>query len=1079
MFHNALYPGSSLSRGQFLCYGDLRFGIDAANGHFALGFVDLAPVDDTDGKDESSSPSSSLSSSSYRVTPTLSAWRAVPTSLFAPDDAQFERVDLSPNGNLLGYNADGVEIYDSNYDYFGNGGVGGGASNNSSSSSSSPNSILYFSYKCLNVSWIEEFGTNCAELRGPGVPGSSEGTVTWSIRVLPDDIRDLTTSSPSVSPVPSSSASPSISLYPSSSSSPTTYTPPPAMDGNASDGPTLVPSPVGGLDVAAASMYVEASSIPPAISPSIVPTFQNIFLENDYAVEDDDFVEDDSIESASEYDEYEEPISVATIWGIVWLDSNRNGAIDLGEEEFEDHFKVELYECVGYSEGDDDEEVSPAERMMAGTRTLKEDDVVNYINGTYFIEVPIGKTYIVKFVIDSDVYGFSSGIDTSTNIFGLTVCETLRLDDHIQWDAGLYLIDDPDYEAKLPETIAAVSPTASVNASIGGFVYLDVDENGVMDSNERTAAVGGYTVNDASILVSLTDCNANVVVETLDMSFPGTYLFDDLSEGFYKLRYDMQVIDRYNNTGVPLYSFIDSGTSTFYETKCGKLGNGETIGNVGLRMKALDLTAYSATPYDSTLANNTFEDGSQRTVAKVSEDAESQSRSGHNSFIPGVVGFIVAVSFMALVAVFVSARKNPDLFPFSFLGSKTNDREGSRSAGSSRVGDSSLISADLRSQKNYTGSLIAEINGGGNDSDGSDVEKESYTGLRFSVKKGWGRGNPSEIVIGEINEAGSEGYEVYDDEEGSEQSAVDYGPVVSNIIAKYSEKLGQNEIHHDEELGIDSSNNANCRHCHDETDSTQSYYTGSSRSSDPPAASYKDIPAVSSGWQRDIQNAEIHHQYEIYHSAPINPVGFDGIFGTNQDVSIIDRENNAYTHDDSESSSSDSESDFDFSEEASNPGWTDPSLVGKSSPARVPPRTVNVDWSDTRTRRVKSKSRDGQQNAKHQAAIPENSTMEYSPRTSSIHPIMQYEDNNGSGAVSAADKVEDNKSVVSSGSDQSSDPPGASYKSIHCFPPQPLPRKTTPPPPRRTTPRSPNSRRSTSAPRAPVRGFPSPSPPRR
>jgi hypothetical protein len=573
------------------------------------------------------------------------------------------------------------------------------------------------------------------------------------------------------------------------------------------------------------------------------------------------------------------------------------------------------------------------------------------------------------------------------------------------------------------------------------------------------------------------------------MSFPDTYFFDDLSEGFYKLRYDMQVIDRYNNADVPLYSFIDSESSTFYETKCGKLGNGEInkSGHVGLRMKALDITAYSASPYDDlTLVNNTIEDASQQTVAAVSENAESQSRSGRNSFVPGVVGFIVAVFFIALGAVIVSARKKRDLLPFSFLGSKTSDREGSRSAGSSRVGDSSLVSTDPHSQKNATESLISETgkksaaaysNLGGNDFDGSE-EKESHTGLRFSIKKGWVRWNPSEIVIGEISEAGSEAYEVYDDEEGSEQSAVDYGPVVSNIIAKYSQKLGQNETHQDEETGIDSINNPNSRNYHDETDSTQSYYTGSSRSSDPPAASYKDIPAANLGRQRDLHTAEIHHQYEVYHNAPIHAVGFDGTFGTNQYVSIIDREHYAYPHDDSESSSSDSESDSDFSEKASNPGWTDPSLNKKSSPGSVPP-TANVDLSESRTRRAKSNSRDGQKNVKQQAAIPEHSTMEYSPRTISIQPISQYEDSNGSGVVSAADKVEVNKSVVSSGSDQSSDPPGASYKSIHTFPPQPLPRKTTPPPPRRTTPRSPNHRRSISAPRAPVRGFPSPSPPRR
>ncbi|KAL3809428.1 hypothetical protein ACHAXA_003997 [Cyclostephanos tholiformis] len=1076
MDHNALYPGSSLTRGQFLCYGDLRFGIDASNGNFVLGFVDLAPEDE-DGSDFGGGGDESSSSAPDRITPRLSAWLAVPTSLFASPDAQFERVDLSPGGNLLGYDSYGVEIYDSNYDYEGR--VEG--------ESSSSNSILYFSQLCWDVNWIGADGEDCAKLTSPSYSGLPQGTVTWRIRVLPEDIREKTTS-PSISPSLSSSLSPTIS---SSPSSPSAVSSPPVQD-DILGWPTPVPSPSGSPVVAAkdedGETETEASIISTPIPPSLAPTLQNLFLE------EQGVAENDPVEADDEYDEYGDSIPVATIWGIVWLDSNRNGAMDLGEERVDD-FKVKLYPCRD-NDGDDDGEISPGRRMSISRRVSSEDSGVTYtgLNGTYFFEKPVGETYLVKFEVDPEVYGFSSGIDTSTkNMWGYTVCSTLRLDGHIQWNAGLYLIDDSEYEAKVPEMDAAVSPTANVNASIGGFIYLDVDENGVMDSNERTAAVGGYTVNDASILVSLTDCNTNRVVKTLDKSFPGTYTFQDLPEGFYKLRYDMQVVDGLNSTDVPLYSFIDSIESTFYETKCGKLGNGETNdwGNVGLRVEPLDMSAYSAAPYESIFGNNTIEDASQRAVATVSEGSESQAGSGRSSFVPGMVGFIVAMSLIGVVAIIVSTRKNQVLLPFSFLGSNMNDREGSRSPGSSRVRDLSLVSADLHSQKNDAGSetgksAAAYSNLGDNDSDGSDAEKESFTGLQVPVKNGWVRENPSEIVIGEINEAGSEGYEVYDDEEGSEQSAVDYGPVVSNIIAKYSEKLGQSEIHQDEELGIYAINNSTFRNYHDETDSTQSYYTGSSRSSDPPAASYKDISAANFGWRRDDQHAEmkddqhseILHQYDSYHQAPINDVGFDVLFGPNQYVSIIDREHNAYPHDDSESSSSDSDSGSDFSEEAINPGCADSSHTNKSCPVRVPP-VPNVDLSESRTHMSKSNPRDCRRSVKHHGPIPENSTMEYSPPTSSIQPISHYDDNNGNGVISAADKVEDNKSVVSTGSDQSFDPPGASYKSIHNFPPQSLPRKTTPPPPRWSTPKSPNPRRSTSAPRAAVRGFPSPSPPRR
>ena len=49
--------------------------------------------------------------------PSLLAWRGTPTTLFMEDSCPFTHVELSRDGNLLGYAASGVEIYGSNYDY--------------------------------------------------------------------------------------------------------------------------------------------------------------------------------------------------------------------------------------------------------------------------------------------------------------------------------------------------------------------------------------------------------------------------------------------------------------------------------------------------------------------------------------------------------------------------------------------------------------------------------------------------------------------------------------------------------------------------------------------------------------------------------------------------------------------------------------------------------------------------------------------------------------------------------------------------------------------------------------------------
>jgi hypothetical protein len=231
---------------------------------------------------------------------------------------------------------------------------------------------------------------------------------------------------------------------------------------------------------------------------------------------------------------------------------------------------------------------------------------------------------------------------------------------------------------------------------------------------------------------------------------------------------------------------------------------------------------------------------------------------------------------------------------------------------------------------------------------------------------------------------------VYDDEEGSqrsERSAVDYGPVVTDIIAKYSEKQSkaQHELEEEYLFGSEDRQRNVATTCE------------SSRASDPPAASYKDIPGAHVGSYTDLlQMSDYHHQNQTpdqqlsgddsYQRTTINdaPVprhsdgGFDGIYGPIQYVSCTNREHNSqYESDESDSSSSDSDSDS-FDDEGN-------AIENSEGPL---------------------------------ASLARNSS------------AAKYE-------------VDDLTTVVSSGSDQSSDPPGASYKSIPMS--SPLQYRTTPP----------------------------------
>ena len=47
-WHHHLYPGDTLLRGEFLCHGNLRFGIDADRGQFIVGFANSTKNENSD-----------------------------------------------------------------------------------------------------------------------------------------------------------------------------------------------------------------------------------------------------------------------------------------------------------------------------------------------------------------------------------------------------------------------------------------------------------------------------------------------------------------------------------------------------------------------------------------------------------------------------------------------------------------------------------------------------------------------------------------------------------------------------------------------------------------------------------------------------------------------------------------------------------------------------------------------------------------------------------------------------------------------------------------------------------------------
>jgi len=263
--------------------------------------------------------------------------------------------------------------------------------------------------------------------------------------------------------------------------------------------------------------------------------------------------------------------------------ANGNGKMDVGEATMQD-FEISLWPCQGGA---------------ALERATTDAD------GMYFLQVPVGRNYTLHFDLAGySVLHFSEGQDTDTDGEGegWTRCEASRRDRSIQWNAGLYEASSVAFTSVSTPPMAAAeagglfagalaassaAPSVALTASIGGFIYLDADGTSTMSPQEHARAVGGYTVTDAILGVTLTDCVTSAKISSIVVEFPGTYSFANLSEGWYRLGYKIVVLSGDDGPS-PLYSFVEAGAenATVHETECGKLGRAEVndSGDLGLRM---------------------------------------------------------------------------------------------------------------------------------------------------------------------------------------------------------------------------------------------------------------------------------------------------------------------------------------------------------------------------------------------------------------------------------------------------------------------------------------------------------------
>jgi len=885
---SSLYPGDILEQNEFICHGQLRFGIDY-RGRFILGFA----ANDTD------------------TTPAMIAWQAKPTSLFVDAERPFGFVRLADDGNILGFDLSYNEIYDSNYD------------NQNREQGKEDGSILLPSDDCIVAESVQP-GTFCVTLASQPKPGMPNGMTTWGVKVDTDTM--ISFEPPSSPPTLALTQQPSQQVTTSVASAESASGTWNSTDSSSAPTMRLTPSP--------------------SYSPSITPSMS-------------------SIQTGSQ-------AKKTIIYGYVWLDDDRDGKMGREETRFPE-FEVKFYECVANGR------VSPAGSVRTD------------VEGLYFIQLPYGE-YRALYEVDQDVYGYSVGVQYSNS--GWTDCMSSSKTIIVS-SVGLYakdtvspLADIPSTEAITLNDVASLPPAAEAAAdslamlglakteevklsSIAGFVYMDTNSNKLMDPDERSIAVKGYTVGDAIVKVSLIDCQPDnsVLPSVKFVQFPGHYMFGNLTEGSYKLKFELISVDP-NTTITSMYTFIDgtNKVSASRETQCGKLGQGQDNdqGDVGVQAVEV-IPLLGEMEAESTSADFPFDSKTMKTGVRA------ENESGGSSDVSGIIGgVVVACVLVAGVAFFILRKHQPSKIRSLGRGGHKDGIENRGNLGPSMDADMSTTSDG-----------------------GSTLVDRPATGIHVAEQE-----------LDDIDSESSRSSDDDSDDDDSHQGSIDYGPVVSSIIAQYSQ---QQQQHHkieaqsqdNQQLQYHSgyyndSRNQHYQHQHYQSQYPQDQYdsasTFSNNSADPPAASYTSLS----------------HQNEL-----VDREGYEVQYEKHSPVQSDDS--------DSEFSAEDSDGNVVLSRVPSQPS---PGSRSRSNPR---------DDRDTSSWRKE--------------AIPEHSTVEYNShqmreRTSSPH-------------------VDDSKSVISSGSDQSSDPPGASYKDT------PFDRFPAPPPRQK-------GHRGRSVPPPPPRKFPSP-----
>jgi hypothetical protein len=200
----------------------------------------------------------------------------------------------------------------------------------------------------------------------------------------------------------------------------------------------------------------------------------------------------------------------ANVGNYVWLDRNYDGFNNELSTEGFNGATVQLRNT-----GVDGIKGNADDQLIATTITANN---VNGNPGYYNLQTCVASNYYIRFILPN------------ANGFMNIVNQTLGMDnnsdaDNVTGMTGVFYLDPNG--TNIQKNNMTIDAAVIINKSIGQLVWLDNNKNGIKETGD---------VGIAGINVQLLDVNDNVINTTITNN-EGTYIFENLRAGIYKLRF--------------------------------------------------------------------------------------------------------------------------------------------------------------------------------------------------------------------------------------------------------------------------------------------------------------------------------------------------------------------------------------------------------------------------------------------------------------------------------------------------------------------------------------------------------------